>query len=95
MKQKEVVMGGTYTCYVCGIQAPVVVVGTKAPNSFSRSTRFVVRRVGESVNLPKPRSAAALHPLPPTRAHMCPPNQPTDHIGLPLSYIVPCVREER
>lgn len=67
MKQNEVVMGGKYTCYVCGVQAPVIVVGTKAPNSFSRFTRFVVRRVGESVNLPKPRSAAALRALPPTR----------------------------
>ncbi len=62
MKQKEVIVGGTYWTKVSGQLVQVVVHSqtTKTSHSGSQMVRFYVRRVGEQMNLPKARPASAL-----------------------------------
>jgi hypothetical protein len=65
MKQSEVKMGETYRTYIGQFLCRVVVVGKHDADRFNKRTRFVVRRVGETRDLPKARTAASLRPIPP------------------------------
>jgi hypothetical protein len=62
MKQKDVVIGETYSTKVGPVRVRVVVV-SKVEAYGSHNTRFIVRRVSEDKPLPKPRTAAALRPI--------------------------------
>jgi hypothetical protein len=74
MKQDEVKMNGTYLCYIGQTLARVVVVGRHDADRFNSRTRFIVRRIGETKDLPKSRSAAALREVKPSRAPESYPN---------------------
>ena len=63
MKQKDVVIGETYLTRIGEELARVVVVSIHADRPYMREkvrTTFTVRREGETVHLPKRRTAAAL-----------------------------------
>lgn len=60
MKQKDIVIGQTYTTKVGEHQVRVVVVERRT-DSFSNRARFLVRRLEEERVLPKTRAASALH----------------------------------
>ena len=75
MKTKDIVVGSTYLTYIGQTLSRVVVVSVvegreDAFFSSGRRTRFRVRRQSESTSLPKPRSAAALRPLPTPHAKL-------------------------
>lgn len=63
MKNAEVQINGRYFTYIGEALCPVIVVRLVPgnPNSlFGKRTSYVVRREGESKDLPKSRTAAAL-----------------------------------
>ncbi len=60
MKQKDIVIGQTYTTKVGEHQVRVVVMERRT-DSFSNRARFLVRRLEEERVLPKTRAASALH----------------------------------
>lgn len=61
MKLAEVAVGGVYLTKVGESPVRVEVIGKTERRG---RTAFLVRRVGENRPLPKPRTAAALRPLP-------------------------------
>jgi len=66
MKQKDVVVGGTYLTYIGQVLARVVVmqVREQIPGYDWKKPRLLIRRENEERCLPKLRTAAALRPLP-------------------------------
>lgn len=64
MRQKDIVIGGTYYTYVGESLVQVRVIRETSRESYGRTknkkTVYEVRRVGEQVSLPKLRTAAAL-----------------------------------
>lgn len=60
MKQAEVVVGCTYQTYIGQTLARVVVLGSYPPGRYEKHMRFRIRREGETKELPKHRTAAAL-----------------------------------
>jgi hypothetical protein len=64
MKQKDVVVGGTYLTYIGQVLARVVVMQVREPIvGYQWKQRYVIRREGKDRALPRFRSAAALRPL--------------------------------
>lgn len=66
MKLKDVTYGETYLTKIGESLARVVVLGEAYRGTYRGNgpTRFWVRREGEVTRLPKPRTAAALRPIP-------------------------------
>ena len=63
MKQADVQLDKVYYTYIGKDLCPVVVTGIMAAHN-GRKTTFRIRREGDTVNLPKPRTAAALRQTP-------------------------------
>lgn len=62
MKIHEIKVGETYYTRIAGFLQKVVVVRETTVRTIQRTyTAFVVRRVDETRELPKPRRASALH----------------------------------
>jgi ribosomal protein S19E (S16A) len=62
MKVHEIQVGETYYTRIAGYLQKVVVIREITVTSIRRTyTAFVVRRVDETKELPKPRRASALH----------------------------------
>lgn len=64
MLKKDIVIGNSYLTIIGGNLCPVVVMSIREPNSWNKRTTYIVRRIGESRDLPKSRTAAALRPMP-------------------------------
>jgi hypothetical protein len=60
MKQANIIIGATYETYIGQTLARVVVLGSYPPGRYEKHMRFRVRREGETKELPKHRTAAAL-----------------------------------
>jgi hypothetical protein len=63
MKQKDVVVGGTYLTYIGQVLARVVVMQVREPIPGYKKPRLLIRRENEERCLPKLRTAAALRHL--------------------------------